>query len=162
MLDRIDIRILVTLQAQGRMTNRNLAEQVNLSQSACLDRVRRLENAKYIRGYMAVLEPTVLGDFITVYAQITLSKHGDSHQKAFEDRLLALPEVVECAQVSGACDYLARFVCRTLSVYQDLTATLLDDKSLHVSQIMSHIVMRQTKVFDGIPVEHLTKSDISV
>ncbi len=154
-LDRLDLRILTTLQENGRITNRELAERVSLSQSACLDRVRRLMRDGFIRGYMALLEPAKLGDWVTVFAQVTLDSHGNQRQKAFEERVAASPEIVECAEVGGQFDYMMRVVCPSLSRYQDLTAALIEDESLGVSEIKSHIVMRDIRRFEGYPLETL-------
>ena len=74
-LDRIDVKILAALQSEGRISNVDLAERVGLSQSPCLQRVKRLEKAGYIRRYEAVIDLARLGDFVTVFTEITLASH---------------------------------------------------------------------------------------
>src|SRR5438270_9048405 len=93
-LDRIDIKILATLQRRGRSTNQKLAQTVGLSPRACLERVRKLEAAGVIAGYQAVIEIARLSRPINVFAEIMLEKQ--AHQGKFEQRLSAMEEVVEC------------------------------------------------------------------
>ncbi len=157
-LDRLDIKILSILQSDGRITNRRLAEAVGLSQSACLDRVRRLQSAEVISGFKAVLNRDILGGWIAVFAQLTLEKQGGQRQQRFEQWALECPQIVECFEVSGAQDYVVRFVCETIPAYQDLTARMLEDESLGISEIKSHIVMREVKADGGVPIAALDDS----
>ncbi len=108
-LDRVDIRILAALQRDGRSTVQRLAEKVGLSPRACLERVRRLEASGLILGYQAVIAVELLSRPLTIFAEIALERHGQHDQ--FERRLAAIEEVVECWEVSGTFDYLARFAC---------------------------------------------------
>jgi DNA-binding Lrp family transcriptional regulator len=148
-LDRVDIRILATLQRHGRWTNQKLAESVGLSPRACLERVRRLEGAGIIAGYQAVIELAQLSRAVNIIAEIILEKH--AHQARLEQRLANLAEVVECWQVSGAIDYFARFVCADLAAYEALTGRLIDDPSLGVARIISHVILRPVRRFAGYP-----------
>ncbi len=141
------------------MTNRALAETVGLSESACLDRVKRLEQTGVIAGYRAELDAAKLGAGIAVYAQVTLAQHGNRRQQAFEAWVAACPDVAECAEVSGACDYVLRFVCSGIAAYQDLTARLIEDEALGVSEIKSHIVMRSVKTGTGLPLALLGEAE---
>lgn len=156
-LDAIDIRILAALQREGRMTIQRLAEVAGLSPRPCLERVRRLEAAEIIAGYRAVLEPERLGRPVTVFAEIALQSHAQ-HER-FERRLAALDEVVECWEVSGTFDYLARFVCPDLAGYEALTAALIDDQALGIARIVSHIALRPVRRFAGYPVALLANRD---
>src|SRR6267378_3020207 len=124
-LDRIDIKILATLQRLGRSTNQKLADTVGLSPRACLERVRKLEAAGIIAGYQAVIELALLTKPITVFAEIALERLGN--QQRFEQGLAAIEEIVECWEVSGTFDYLARFVCADLARYEALTNALAGD-----------------------------------
>ena len=148
-LDRLDIRILATLQPHGRWTNQKLAESVGLSPRACLERVRRLEAAGIIAGYQAVIELAQLSRAVSIIAEIILEKH--AHQALLERRLAGIEEVVECWQVSGAIDYLARFVCADIATYEALTSRLIDDPSLGVARIVSHVILRPIRRFAGYP-----------
>src|ERR1700704_4963602 len=135
-LDRIDIRILAALQRDGRSTNEKLSSTVGLSPRACLERVRKLEAAGIIAGYQAVIEIAQLSPRpINVFAEIMLEKQ--AHKSRFEQRLAKIDEVVECWEVSGTVDYIARFVCADLATYEELTSGLLDDDRLRAARIAS-------------------------
>jgi DNA-binding Lrp family transcriptional regulator len=152
-LDQTDIRILAVLQRDGRSTIQKLAEKVALSPRACLERVRRLEASGVITGYQAVVELSRLSRPVNVFAEITLEKQ--AQQGRLERRLNAIEEVVECWEVSGAVDYLARFVCPDLADYQEITTALIDDPSLGIARIVSHVALRPIRKFAGYPVSLL-------
>jgi DNA-binding Lrp family transcriptional regulator len=137
-LDRVDISILVALQRNGRSTVQGLAEQVELSPRACLERLRRLEAAKIITGYQAVVDIARLSRPINVFAEIILDKQ--ARQARFEQRLDKIDELVECWQVGGTVDYIARFVCPDLAIYEALTTRLIEDPNLGVARIISRCV----------------------
>jgi DNA-binding Lrp family transcriptional regulator len=111
-LDRIDLNILATLQKSGRITNVELADAVGLSPSPCLTRVKRLENAGYITGYSAQIAMRKLGEYLTVFTEVTLSEHRRGDFSRFEARIAKLDEIVECHLVSGGYDYLLKFGAR--------------------------------------------------
>ena len=148
-LDRIDIKILAALQRDGRSTNQKVAEAVGLSARACLERVRRLEAAGIITGYQAMVELAHLSRPINIFAEIVLERQ--AQQRRLEKRLTSFDEVVECWEVSGTVDYLARFVCPDLAAYEVLTAALIDDPSLGVARIVSHVALRPIRRFAGYP-----------
>jgi DNA-binding Lrp family transcriptional regulator len=154
-LDRIDIRILAALQRDGRMTNQKLAEVVALSPRASLERVRRLEAAGVISGYQAVVELRELTRPVNVFVEIVLEKQ--ANRRRFEKRIGTLDEVVECWEVSGNVDYVARFVCADMVAYEELTAALLDDASLGVARIVSHVALRPVRRFAGYPESLLAR-----
>jgi DNA-binding Lrp family transcriptional regulator len=144
-LDRIDVKILATLQRHGRSTNDRLARTVGLSPRACLERVRKLEAVGIIVGYQAIIDIVRVSRPINVFAEITLERQ--ANQNRFERRLMAIEEVVECWEVSGAVDYLARVVCADLGTYQALTSRLIDDSNLGVARIVSHVALRPIRRF---------------
>jgi len=154
-LDRIDIKILAALQRDGRMTNQKLAEVVALSPRASLERVRRLEAAGIISGYQAVVELRELTRPVNVFVEIVLEKQASRGR--FEKRLAALDEVVECWEVSGNVDYVARFVCADMVDYEELTAGLIDDAHLGVARIVSHVALRPVRRFGGYPESLLAR-----
>lgn len=141
-LDRMDLKILSELQTNGRITNQRLADTVGLSPSACLERVRRLERARLILGYRADLDLARLGKPLTVFAQVALDQHGHGGQRAFEKGLAKIEEAADCFEISGAYDYLVRFVCPGIDHYQRLTDRILSDPQLGVRQITSLVTMR--------------------
>jgi Lrp/AsnC family transcriptional regulator, regulator of ectoine-degradation genes len=154
-LDRIDVKILAALQRDGRSTVQKLAQTVALSPRATLERVRRLEQSGIIAGYQAVVELSRLSRPVVIFAEIILERHASSAR--LEKRLAALDEVVECWEVSGTVDYLARFICADLAAYEELTAALIDDAHLGVARIVSHVALRPVRRFAGYPESLLTR-----
>ena len=148
-LDRIDIKILATLQRDGRSTIQKLADTVGLSPRPCLERVRRLEAAGIITGYRAEIDVQKLSRPVTIFAEIALEKQ--AHRARVMRRLAAIEEIVECWEVSGSVDYLARFVCADLARYEELTGELIDDEQLGVAKIVSHVTLRAVRRFAGYP-----------
>jgi len=109
-LDAIDMRILSVLQNEARMSNVDLADRVGLSPSPCLTRVRALENAKVIDRYVALVNPEAIGLGVSVFIQVTLERQVERSLEAFEKRMHALPEVMECYLMTGDSDYLIRIL----------------------------------------------------
>jgi DNA-binding Lrp family transcriptional regulator len=148
-LDRIDVKILAALQREGRSTIQKLAEAVGLSPRASLERVRRLEASGVIAGYQAVVELSRLARPVNVFAEIILEKQ--ANRGRLEKRLNAIDEIVECWEVSGNVDYVARFVCADIADYEELTRGLIDDPDLGVARIVSHVALRPVRRFGGYP-----------
>jgi Lrp/AsnC family transcriptional regulator of ectoine degradation len=157
-LDRIDVKILAALQRNGRMSIQKLSAAAGLSARACLERVRRLEASGIIIGYQALIDIAKLSKPVNVFAEIVLEKQ--AQQGALEQRLAAIEEVVECWEVSGTVDYLARFVCADLGDYQALTTGLIDDPKLGVARIVSHVALRPIRRFAGYPHALLARKGI--
>lgn len=111
-VDATDRRILIVLQKHGRMPNAELAERINLSASACHRRVQRLEKAKIITGYVALVDPREVDRRSTVFVEITLSGQTDDILDAFEKGVAQIPDVLECHLMAGAADYLLKIVAR--------------------------------------------------
>jgi DNA-binding Lrp family transcriptional regulator len=154
-LDHIDVKILAALQRDGRTTVQKLAETVGLSPRASLERVRRLESAGIISGYQAVIDLAPIARPVDVFAEIILEKQ--ANRRRTEKRLAAIDEMVECWEVSGAVDYIARFVCADLAAYETLTGALLDDETLGVARIVSHVALRPVRRFGGYPLALLAR-----
>ena len=109
-VDATDRRILTVLQRQGRISNADLAEKVNLSASACHRRVHRLEVEGFISGYVALLNARKLGVPATVFVEITLSTQADDVLEAFEKAVARIPDVLECHLTAGSADYILKVV----------------------------------------------------
>lgn len=109
-LDNIDRGLLAALQKNGRISNSDLAEKVNLSASACHRRVQRLEQEGYIAGYAALLDPHKMGVSATVFVEITLATQADSVLDAFEKAVSRVPDVLECYLTAGTADYILKIV----------------------------------------------------
>lgn len=109
-LDATDRRILKVLQREGRMSNADLSDNVNLSASACHRRVQRLEADGYIKDYVALLDARKLGVPTTVFVEITLQGQADEVLDAFEKGVRRIPDVLECHLMAGSADYLLKVV----------------------------------------------------
>jgi DNA-binding Lrp family transcriptional regulator len=151
-LDRIDRRILRDLQADGRMTNVELAQRVGISAPPCLRRVRALEKAGLIRGYHANINPEALGFGVTVFAQVGLSSQSDTDLRAFEEMVSHWAEVRECALLTGDVDYLLKVVAQDWEDYQRFLTTKLT-AAKNVAHVRSALVMRTTKDMPGVPID---------
>jgi Lrp/AsnC family leucine-responsive transcriptional regulator len=109
-LDDTDRRILAVLQLQGRITNAELSERVNLSPSACHRRVQRLEDDRIISGYVALVDARRLGKPTTVFVEITLESQAEDLLDAFERAVARVPDILECHLMAGTADYLLKIV----------------------------------------------------
>lgn len=141
-LDRIDRRLLQLLQRDGRITNTELAEQVGLSQSACLRRVQRLEREGVIEGYGAVLNAAAVGRATTVFIEISLNSQSEAALDAFERAASASPDILECHLMAGDYDYLLRVAVADSADYERLHRQQLAAFP-HVARIRSHFALRR-------------------
>ena len=154
-LDAIDRRILHALQADGRMTYDALAAQVNLSSSAVLRRVRRLEEGGVITAYVALVSPERVGLGLTAYINVRLEKHTESHKRTpmdlFRAAVQTWPEVVECAALTGEMDYLLRVLVEDMSHYaRFISDTLLRHPS--VQDCKTSFVLDRLKDTTALPI----------
>jgi Lrp/AsnC family leucine-responsive transcriptional regulator len=124
-LDGFDRRILTILQAEGRLSNQDLADRVALSPSACLRRTRRLEEDGYILGYRAELDPQKLGLGVNAFVKVTMEQHSPEIRGNFARAIALIPEVMDCHIVTGDGDYLLRVVARDLAAYADFVMARL-------------------------------------
>ena len=149
--DRTDLRLLALLQRQGRATNAELAAQVNLSPSACLRRIQRLEATGVVSGYAARLDPQVLGLGLQAFVRVQLEKHGRAGIDRFVERVQGWDEVVACHALTGDMDYLLHVYVRDLEHFSHfLLDRLLNDSG--VADVNSSFVLRTVKGFTGLPL----------
>src|ERR1700693_6223740 len=150
-LDKIDRRILRDLQSNGRMTNGGLPRRAGISAPPCLRRVRALEEAGFIRGYHADVNPEALGFGVTVFAQVGLSSQAEPDLKAFETLSSTWPEVREAHMLAGETDFLLKIVATDWDSYQRfLTAKLT--AAPNVSHVKSALMLRVSKFAPGVPL----------
>ena len=128
-MDSKDHQILKQLQANGRLTNQELSERVNLSPSPCLRRVRLMEKAGIIRGYTAIVDQKALGFSVTAFIRIKLERHDEETVKAVERALLAMPEVMDCWLMTGKWDYQLRVLGADLEAYEGFVRGKLQQMS---------------------------------
>jgi DNA-binding Lrp family transcriptional regulator len=151
-LDSIDRQILAELQADGRMTNVELAHRVKITAPPCLRRVRALEKAGYIQGYHAELNAGALGFEVTAFAFVGLSSQAEADLKAFEEQARAWPQVRTCHMLSGEVDFILKCVARDLSAFQSfITDTVTAEKN--VASVKSSLVIHASKQEPGYPIE---------
>jgi len=153
-LDRIDLKILAKLQQEGRITNVELADAIGLSPSPCLTRVKRLEKAGYISGYGAHVNFNKLGEFLTVFTEVTLSEHRLGDFSRFESRIAKINEIVECHVVSGGYDYLLKFVVRGVSHYQSIIEGMLKS-DYGIEKYFSYVVIKSPFIKHQFPIQNL-------
>ena len=151
-LDPIDRKILAELQADGRMTNVELARRVGISAPPCLRRVRTLEEAGYIRGYHAEVDARELGFEVQVFAMVGLSSQAEPDLVAFEDLAKGWPMVRECHMLNGEIDFLLKCVSPNLLMFQSfLTGNLT--AAPNVASVKTSLVIRAEKDEPGVPFE---------
>lgn len=151
-LDSIDRRILRDLQADGRMTNVDLAERAGISAPPCLRRVRALEEAGFIRGYHAEVNPEALGFGVTIFAQVGLATQAEPDLKAFEALVASWPEVREAHMLAGETDFLLKIVAEDWDNYQRFLTTKLT-AAPNVTHVKSSLAIRTSKSEPGVPIE---------
>ncbi|WP_257557203.1 Lrp/AsnC family transcriptional regulator [Sphingobium sp. CFD-2] len=117
--DAIDRRILEVLQANGRISNQELSEQVGLSPSPCLRRVRQLEAEGVVERYVALVDPEAVGLSVTAFVRVRLDQQDDRHLAIFESAVTEFQEVMECYLMSGEADYQLRVLVRSLGAFED-------------------------------------------
>ncbi|MBO4122095.1 Lrp/AsnC family transcriptional regulator [Cupriavidus gilardii] len=153
-LDHFDLALLAALQADGRSTHQQLAEQVHLSPSQVGRRIARLEADGVIAGYRVVLSPPALGLGVLVFTSVKLAHHGDTAIERFKEEILLLEEVQECYSVAGEADYLLRIVVTDLPALADFTMRKLM-RVPGVESVRSNIVLTALKREGALPLSHL-------
>ncbi|APG89095.1 Lrp/AsnC family transcriptional regulator [Sinorhizobium americanum] len=153
-LDRIDVKILSELQKNGRITNVELAELVNLSASPCLMRVKKLQAEGYIEGYSAKINVGKLGQTLTVFTEITLKNHRHIDFARFLAAIEKVDSVVECHLVSGGYDYLLKFVTGGIVEYQTIMERLIDI-DIGIDRYNSFVVLKSPIVKAHMPLTSL-------
>jgi Lrp/AsnC family leucine-responsive transcriptional regulator len=151
-LDAIDHKILGALQDNGRMTNQELADQVALSPSPCLRRVRQLESGGVIARYVALVNPESVGLSVTAFVRVRLDQQDDRHLAEFEAEVADFPEVMECYLMSGDADYQLRVLVGSLSQFEVfLRARLTRVKG--VANVTTSFALRPVIYKTALPVQ---------
>ena len=151
-IDRFDRRILEVLQTEGRISNQELAERIGLSPSPCLRRVRALEDSGVIAGYRAVLDSRKLGLTLLALIHISMDRHTPERFANFEEKVGALPEVLECLLITGQdADYQIKVIVRDMEAYQALLLNKIT-RIEGVSGVHSSFVMRRVVDTTALPL----------
>jgi Lrp/AsnC family leucine-responsive transcriptional regulator len=151
-LDAIDRKVLLQLQADGRITNHDLAGKVGLSPSPCLRRVRQLEAENIITGYVALVDPDMVGLGVSAFVRVRLSQQDDRHLAIFEEAIGAFPEVMECYLMTGEADYQLRVLVESLAEFEDFLRHKLT-RIAGVSQVTSSFALRPVVYRTALPLD---------
>jgi DNA-binding Lrp family transcriptional regulator len=151
-LDRLDRRILETLQLEARITNQELAKRVGLSPAPCWRRLKRLESEGVIAGYATLLSAPAIGLPVQAYALVSLENHHADTVAAFDRLVRERPEVLECHSMSGTNDYLLRIVAASMEAYEHFLSTQLLQLAA-VRSVNTSFVLRTKKFTTQLPLE---------
>ena len=150
-LDAVDTQILDLIQHDAALSVAEIAERVGLSSSPCWRRIKRLEDSGVIRGRVSLLDRVQLGLDFEVYAEVKLSMPTKENLEAFERAVVDLPEVAQCATVTGGMDYVLRIVTRDMHAFDLFLREKLLSLGL-VSNVESRIVIRSVKNATAVPL----------
>jgi Lrp/AsnC family leucine-responsive transcriptional regulator len=150
-LDATDRAILRVLQGNGRAPNAVIAEQVNLSESACSRRLREMERQGVLTGYTALVDPKAVGLALTVFLTITLTSQAENALAEFEVAVSAVDEVMECYLMTGEADYMVRVMVADVAAFEALHSTRLT-RLPRVARITSSVAIRTTVRRAGLPI----------
>ena len=151
-LDRFDRAILQALQLDGRIANSALAERVHLSESACLRRVRALEQSGLIEGYAAILNQQKAGCPVNVFVSITLDRQDEPDLRKFEDAVRRIPEVMECYLMTGDYDYVVRVVVADTADFERVHSKHLT-RLPGVARVHSSFALRTVQKARELPIK---------
>lgn len=153
-IDRIDIRILERLQRDAKLSHAALGELVHLSPSQVSRRVARLEEAGLVRGYMALLDPEILGLDVEAFTSVSLDRHDPGCGEAFERAIQTFDEILDCLSVTGEADYILRIVVPDLNAFaRFITERLINLPG--VKMVRSNIGLRRIKRGHVMPLAYL-------
>ena len=150
-LEPADIRILDTLQGEGRLTNQALAERVGLSASPCWRRVNRLEQDGVIAGYRSVLDRQKIGHGVLAFIRVRIDSHSEEEAEEFSRSVMRLKEVVACYSVAGDADFLLQVVSSDLDSYADFAMNVVR-RLPGIKEMQTTFVLKEIKPFAGFPV----------
>jgi Lrp/AsnC family transcriptional regulator, leucine-responsive regulatory protein len=150
-LDPIDKKILEKLQANAKITNSQLAQEIGLSPAPTLERVRKLENMGLIKSYHAQIDMAKLGLGVSIFVQVSLSSHKKIQIKSFVDKINKIPEVVECHHITGAGDFLLKVITKDIASYQELILEKLVDIE-EIGNMQSMVILSTFKDNKVMPI----------
>jgi Lrp/AsnC family leucine-responsive transcriptional regulator len=150
-LDAVDKALLRVLQRDGRATNAELSEAVHMSESACLRRVKLLEQAGVIERYAAIVDPAAVGLPLTVFVTISLANQSQDALAAFEAAVAGVPEILECYLMTGTSDYIVRLAAADTEDLERLHSTRLT-RLPGVARVTSSLALRSVVRRGGVPI----------
>ena len=153
-LDKTDRKILALIQRDASLTASDIAEKVNLSQPPCWRRIKRLEEAGYIRARVGLLNRQMLGLNTVIYTEVKLTANGRQELHAFEERIREVPEVTECYVMLGRVDFLLRLVTKDMEHYERLYRDILSQLP-GVQEFNSSVAMSEIKLSTELPLDEV-------
>ena len=151
LLDAVDMEILRALQKNARLTTKELAAMVNLSTTPVFERVKRLEQRGYVKGYVAVLDAEKLGRGYVVFCSVKMRRIGREIAEDFARVVRSIPEVTECYNISGSYDYLLKIHAPNMKYYQEFVLNILGNID-HLGSLESTFVMDEIKHDFGLHI----------
>lgn len=152
-LDKIDLKILKTLQANAKITNLQLSAEVGLSPAPTLERVKKLENAKLIKGYYTEVNEEALGIGIKAIIQITLTRQIENAIANFKKEINRIPEIMECYQVTGSADYILIVMLKDIRDFEALISQRLS-KMEEIGQMQTMMILSKVKDSKVLPLNY--------
>jgi Lrp/AsnC family leucine-responsive transcriptional regulator len=152
-LDKIDLQILKILQENGRITNLQLSNEIGLSPAPTLERVRKLENAEYIKSYHALVDEEKLGLGIKTFIQVSLDFHKSNTIDIFLKEIQKIKEITECHHVTGQCDFLLKVYVRDIKLYEQLIMDKISRIPV-VKTFQTMMIMSTSKKEATVPLEY--------
>jgi len=152
-LDKIDLKILRALQKDGRITNLQLSQDIGLSPAPTLERVKKLEASGIIASYHAAVNEQILGLGIQAFISISLTRQIDNAIAGFKMKINAIPEIMECYQVTGNADYLVKIMVKDIPSFEQLISNKLS-KIEEIGQMHSMVILSKIKDAKEVPLEY--------
>ena len=152
-LDKIDLQILKILQENGRIANLQLSNEIGLSPAPTLERVRKLENAEYIKSYHALVDEEKLGLGIKTFIQVSLDFHKNNTIQVFLDEIKNIKEITECHHVTGQCDFVLKVYVSNIKAYEQLIMEKISRIPV-VKTFQTMMIMSTSKKEPIVPLEY--------
>ncbi len=150
-LDNTDRRIIDLLQSDAKLTNKEVAAQLNMTTTPVYERIKRMEEDGYIRKYVALADKDKLGLSILAFCNVSLKEHARDYLLNFETQVRSLPEVIECYHIAGLFDYLLKVVVPDMPAYHDFIVKKLATFD-YIGNVQSMFVMTEIKYSTKLPV----------
>lgn len=151
-LEPVDVRILSSLQDEGRLTNQALADEVGLSASPCWRRVRQLEETGVIQGYSARIDRRQVGLGVLAFIRVKIDSHSEEEAELFSRQVADLKEVVACYSIAGDADFLLQVVSPDLDSYADFAMSVVR-RLPGIKEMQTTFVLKEIKAFEGLPLD---------
>jgi DNA-binding Lrp family transcriptional regulator len=151
-MDKIDKKILDILQVNGRITNAELAEQINMSRSPVFERVKKLERSGFINKYIALVDPVKAGIHCFTYVEVMLIQHGKQAVEHFINAITQLPEVMECHHVTGDADFMLKIATKDIPAYEEFLLHKLTALQ-NIRNLKTMVVLSTMKQETKLPVK---------